>query len=153
MFQSDIAGVAFVYLYVAVLLIFTEKILSKRYPMESRKILHIMTGNIAFILPIFQTREIMAFLAAGPFILFTFLMSPYSPLSRLRRTGRCRFSSTTPITAESASTTLCMSWTFPPRTRTTFSCSAKEGPWPWVPPTKSSPGSESRRRIRSPTTS
>ncbi|UCD14409.1 MAG: hypothetical protein JSW60_03060 [Thermoplasmatales archaeon] len=84
MFQSDIAGVAFVYLYVAVLLIFTEKILSKRYPTESRKILHIMTGNIAFILPVFQTREIMAFLAAGPFILFTFLMSPYSPIKSMR---------------------------------------------------------------------
>jgi dolichol kinase len=84
MFQSDIAGVAFVYIYVALLLILTEKILSKKYPMQGRKILHILTGNIAFILPIFQTREIMAFLAAGPFILFTFLMSPYSPIPSLR---------------------------------------------------------------------
>jgi dolichol kinase len=79
MFQNDFVGIAFVYIYVILLLIFTEKILSKKYPMTSRKILHIMTGNIAFILPIFQTREMMVFLAAGPFILFTFLMSPYSP--------------------------------------------------------------------------
>ena len=43
-----------------------------------------MTGNIAFILPLFETREIMAFLAAGPFILFTFLMSPYSPIKSMR---------------------------------------------------------------------
>jgi len=43
-----------------------------------------MTGNIAFILPIFQTREMMAFLAAGPFILFTFLMSPYSPFKSMK---------------------------------------------------------------------
>ncbi len=84
MFQSDIVGVALVYLYVAILLILTEKILSKKYPLASRKILHILTGNIAFMLPIFQTKEIMAFIAAGPFILFTFLMSPYSPIKSIR---------------------------------------------------------------------
>lgn len=84
MFQSDLLGVALVYAYVAVLLLLTEKILSKKYPLQGRKILHILTGNIAFILPIFQTKEIMAFLAAGPFILFTFLMSPYSPIKSLR---------------------------------------------------------------------
>ena len=84
MIQSDIIGVALVYIYVAILLVFTEKILSKKYSLESRKILHILTGNIAFILPIFQTREVMAFLAAGPFVIFTFLMSPYSPIKYIR---------------------------------------------------------------------
>lgn len=84
MFQNDIIGVAAVYIYVAILIIFTEKIVSKKYPVQSRKFLHIMTGNIAFILPLFETREIMAFLAAGPFILFTFLMSPYSPFKSIR---------------------------------------------------------------------
>lgn len=83
MFQSDIAGVAFVYIYVAILLIITEKLLAK-YPEVSRKVLHIMVGNVAFILPIFITREIMAFIAAGPFILFTFLMSPYTPIKSIR---------------------------------------------------------------------
>jgi dolichol kinase len=81
--QSDIAGVLLVYIYVAVLLIITEKFLDK-YPEFSRKFLHIMTGNIAFLLPIFITREIMAFVAAGPFILFTFLMSPYTPIKKIR---------------------------------------------------------------------
>jgi phytol kinase len=84
MFQSDIVGVAAVYIYVVVLIVFTEKVFSKKYPVQSRKFLHIMTGNIAFILPLFETREIMAFLAAGPFILFTFLMSPYSPIKSMR---------------------------------------------------------------------
>ncbi|MCK4348707.1 MAG: hypothetical protein KAW47_08830, partial [Thermoplasmatales archaeon] len=84
MFQNDFVGIAFVYIYVILLLIFTEKIISKKYPATSRKILHIMTGNIAFILPVFQTREMMAFLAAGPFILFTFLMSPHSPIKSVR---------------------------------------------------------------------
>jgi phytol kinase len=59
-------------------------VFSKKYPVQSRKFLHIMTGNIAFILPLFETREIMAFVAAGPFILFTFLMSPYSPIKSMR---------------------------------------------------------------------
>lgn len=83
MIQNDFAGVALVYIYVAILLLITEKILAK-YPQMSRKILHIMTGNIAFLLPVFQTREVMAFLAAGPFILFTFLMSPYSPIKSIK---------------------------------------------------------------------
>jgi phytol kinase len=84
MFQSDIVGVVAVYVYVAVLILFTEKIFSKRYPVQSRKFLHIMTGNIAFILPLFETGWVMAFIAAGPFILFTFLMSPYSPITSMR---------------------------------------------------------------------
>jgi len=83
MLQNDFAGVALVYIYVAILLIITEKILDK-YPEASRKILHIMVGNIAFLLPIFQTKEMMAFVAAGPFILFTFLMSPYTPFKNIR---------------------------------------------------------------------
>jgi dolichol kinase len=83
MIKSDLAGVLLVYIYVAILLLITEKLLDK-YPTVGRKILHIMTGNIAFILPIFLTREIMAFLAAGPFILFTFLMSPHSPIKSIK---------------------------------------------------------------------
>jgi len=83
MFQNDLAGVALVYIYVAILLIISEKLLEK-YPTIGRKFLHIMTGNIAFLLPIFQTREIMTFIAAGPFILFTFLMSPYTPIKSIR---------------------------------------------------------------------
>ena len=84
MIHSDLLGVIFVYVYVSVLLLVTEKILSKKFPLASRKILHILTGNIAFILPLFETREIMAFVAAGPFILFTLLMSPYSPIKSMR---------------------------------------------------------------------
>jgi dolichol kinase len=83
MIQNDFAGLALVYIYVAILLIISEKLLTK-HPTFSRKFLHIMTGNIAFLLPIFQTREIMAFLAAGPFIIFTLLMSPYSPIKSIK---------------------------------------------------------------------
>jgi dolichol kinase len=83
MIQNDIAGVLIVYMYVAVLLIVTEKLL-KNTPELSRKVLHIMVGNVAFLLPIFVTREIMAFVAAGPFIIFTFLMSPYRPIRKIK---------------------------------------------------------------------
>jgi dolichol kinase len=81
--SGDIAGVLLVYIYVAILLIVTEKILNK-WPELSRKFLHIMVGNVAFLLPIFQTSWVMAFIAAGPFILFTFLMSPYTPIRSIK---------------------------------------------------------------------
>jgi len=84
MSQSDVLGVLFVYVYVALLLLFTEKVL-KRYPTISRKILHIMVGNIVFILSVFQTREVTAFVAAAPFILLTFLISPRSPVKGLSK--------------------------------------------------------------------
>ncbi|MGC8816527.1 MAG: diacylglycerol/polyprenol kinase family protein [Candidatus Hadarchaeum sp.] len=79
MVSSDIVGILFVYGYVGFLIFLTEKILA-RYPSVSRKILHIMVGNIVFILPIFQTREAMVFGAAAPFIVLTFLISPRSPI-------------------------------------------------------------------------
>jgi dolichol kinase len=87
MFSSDLGGILFVYGYVVVLILFTEKILAK-YPALSRKILHIMVGNIVFILPIFQTREAMTFGAAAPFIVITFLMSPRSPLKSRSRVSQ-----------------------------------------------------------------
>ena len=80
--QSDLAGVLLVYIYVAILLLISEKLLSN-FPEGSRKFLHIMTGNIAFLLPIFVTREVMAFAAAAPFIILTFLMSPYTPIKSI----------------------------------------------------------------------
>lgn len=83
-FQSDLIGVLSVYAYVVILLLITEKIISKKYPVMSRKILHIMVGNVAFLLPIFETRWVMAFVAAGPFIIFTFLMSSHTPIKSIR---------------------------------------------------------------------
>lgn len=79
MVQSDLLGLIFVYGYVAILLLISEKILSK-YPIFSRKFVHIMVGNVLFILPLFATRFAMTFLAAAPFIILTYLISPYSPI-------------------------------------------------------------------------
>ena len=83
MIPPDVTGVALVYIYVAILLIITEKFLNK-WPSISRKVLHIMVGNIAFLLPLIETDWIMAFIAAAPFIPLTFLMSPHTPIKSLR---------------------------------------------------------------------
>jgi len=77
--SGDILGLILVYAYVILLLVISERVL-KKHPNFSRKFLHIMVGNILFILPFFQSRWVMALLAAAPFILLTFLISPYSPL-------------------------------------------------------------------------
>lgn len=79
MVQSDLLGLIFVYGYVAILFLVSEKLLSK-YPTFSRKFVHIMVGNVLFILPLFATRGAMTFLAAAPFVILTFLISPYSPI-------------------------------------------------------------------------
>ena len=79
---NDLIGVLIVYCYVAVLLVITEKVIKNLS--VSRKVLHIMVGNIAFLLPLFASREIMAFLAAGPFIILTFLISPFTPIKSIK---------------------------------------------------------------------
>jgi phytol kinase len=79
MISSDIIGLIFVYGYIAILLIISERVL-KKYPTFSRKFLHIMVGNVLFILPLFTNQFVITFLAAAPFIIITFLMSPYSPI-------------------------------------------------------------------------
>lgn len=83
--MSDLAPLMAVYGYVALLIVASEKLIPNE--MVSRKFLHIMVGNIAFILPFFESREVMAFLAAFPFVPLTFLMSPYSPIKISSRTS------------------------------------------------------------------
>jgi len=45
---------------------------------NSRRFLHVMIGNLPFVIPFF-TSNIYPVLVAAPFILVTFLASPYSP--------------------------------------------------------------------------
>ncbi len=80
MTTGDITGLVLVYLYVILLIIISEKLL-KKHLLLGRKFLHIMVGNILFILPLFDTQWVMVLLAAAPFILLTFLISPFSPLN------------------------------------------------------------------------
>ncbi|MDH5780015.1 MAG: SEC59/DGK1/VTE5 family protein [Candidatus Bathyarchaeota archaeon] len=49
----------------------------------SCKVLHILIGNLSFILPFF-TESIFPVMVAAPFVLVTFLVSPYSPIRSLK---------------------------------------------------------------------
>ena len=86
MTSGDISGLLAVYLYVAFLLLFTEKAVNNSQ-LLSRKVLHIGVGNIIFILPLFDTGWVMTFLAAFPFVIITFFISPYSPLDTVSKTS------------------------------------------------------------------
>ena len=50
---------------------------------SSRKLLHAMIGNLVLVIPFFQWQQAPVLIAA-PFILVTFLASPYTPSPRLR---------------------------------------------------------------------
>jgi phytol kinase len=49
-------------------------------PKTNRKFLHSMIGNLPLIMPFF-TQSIYPFLVASPFIIVTFLATPYSPFN------------------------------------------------------------------------
>lgn len=51
---------------------------------NSRKFLHAMIGNLPFVIPFF-TSTIFPVIIAAPFIIITYLASPYSPLKSARR--------------------------------------------------------------------
>jgi len=50
----------------------------------SRKFLHAMIGNLPFVIPFF-TSNIYPVLVAAPFIVVTFLASPYTPFRSVSR--------------------------------------------------------------------
>lgn len=81
--EGDIVGLILVYSYVALVIVISVYA-KKRYPgCGYRKIVHILVGNIVFLWWIFDSRYIMAFLAAAPFILLLLLVTPRSPLRNL----------------------------------------------------------------------
>ena len=74
------------YLYVLAVIFFSSK-LDKVVAISSktsRKFLHIMIGNLPFIIPFF-TLPIFPTLVAAPFILVTFLATPYSPFKSVNK--------------------------------------------------------------------
>jgi dolichol kinase len=78
--QTNITVMVACYLYiVAVILIAGYLKRGVLDPKTSRKFLHSMIGNLPLIMPFF-TQSIFPFLVASPFILVTFLATPYSPL-------------------------------------------------------------------------
>jgi dolichol kinase len=79
---GDIVGLILVYSYVALVIVIA--VYAKRWfpGCGYRKIIHILIGNIVFIWWVFDSRYVMAFLAAAPFIPLLILMTPNSPLRK-----------------------------------------------------------------------
>lgn len=82
---NDIYAVAFAYLYVFFWLGLLELIGKKGIVSKSnaRKMLHIVLGNILFIMPLFSDNLVAAFIPLT-FIPVNYLMSPLSPIKKIQ---------------------------------------------------------------------
>ena len=78
---TNLVVMAACYLYVVSIILFSGAVRRAGFisPTISRKFLHAMIGNLPLIMPYF-TEAIYPFLVAAPFILVTFLATPYSPI-------------------------------------------------------------------------
>ncbi|MFP4000442.1 MAG: diacylglycerol/polyprenol kinase family protein [Thermoplasmata archaeon] len=83
---GDILGVLIVYIYVGSLL-FIFDFASERDHFINRKLIHILVGNIVFVVPLFDNRWVIVLLAAAPFILITYIVSPISSISTNSKTS------------------------------------------------------------------
>jgi dolichol kinase len=80
--MGDIVGLILVYSYVTLVIVISVYF-KKIFPeCGYRKVIHILIGNIVFILWLFDSRYVMAFLAAAPFIPLLIIMTPNSPLRK-----------------------------------------------------------------------
>lgn len=83
---GDLALACFCYVYV-LSLVFISNRLPNYLPVSkktARKILHVMMGNIVFVLPFF-TFYIVPILISGSITVLNFLGSPYSPLKNVNK--------------------------------------------------------------------
>ncbi len=84
----NIALLAICYAYILVCILISGKApkLFGFSSKSSRKLLHVLIGNLPFLIPLFTLNTVplnFPFFVAAPFILVTFLASPYSPLKAL----------------------------------------------------------------------
>ncbi|WP_409199349.1 diacylglycerol/polyprenol kinase family protein [Methanobrevibacter sp. DSM 116169] len=75
----DILLLGFVYFYVILIFIISEKVLNSKDNI-SRKFIHIMVGNMIFIMPFFTDPTIMVYYLTLPITIGAFLISDYSPI-------------------------------------------------------------------------
>jgi len=75
----DIFLLIIVYLYVIIVFVFSEKLLKNKESIK-RKFVHIMTGNMIFLMPAFSDPIIMVYYLTLPITIGAFLISEYSPL-------------------------------------------------------------------------
>jgi dolichol kinase len=74
------------YIYILIIIFVSGKMdrFLRISPKSSRKFLHVMIGNLPFIIPFF-TLAFFPTLVAAPFIIVTFLATPYSPFKNVNR--------------------------------------------------------------------
>ena len=75
----DIFLLICVYVYVGLIFIISKKLLSNR-PSLSRKFVHIMVGNMIFVMPLFNDPYIMVYFLTLPLTIATLLFTKYSPI-------------------------------------------------------------------------
>lgn len=83
-FLVNLALLFFCYAYVLLIIFLSGKtqVIFGFTRKSSRKFLHIMIGNLPFVIPLFSLNSFpmnFPFFVAAPFVLVTFLASPYSP--------------------------------------------------------------------------
>ena len=79
MIFTDILALIVVYIYVILIFIVSEFVLNTR-PEVSRKVLHIMVGNMIFAMPFFSSTWVMVLGLTLPASIGTFLLTEYSPI-------------------------------------------------------------------------
>ena len=92
MFDAEVWGnlalLGSCYGYILIVIFATGRIGRGLSMNSSRKFLHIMIGNLPFLIPFFSYNKFplnFPFFVAAPFIVVTFLVSPYSPVKNLSR--------------------------------------------------------------------
>jgi phytol kinase len=83
---ANLALLGSCYLYILVVIFVTGKIGRILSRNSSRKFLHIMIGNLPFLIPFFSYNAFplnFPFFVAAPFVIVTFLVSSYSPAKSL----------------------------------------------------------------------
>jgi len=84
----NLALLVLCYVYILLIILVSGRLASllRVSRKSSRKFLHLMIGNLPFIIPFFSYNSFplnFPFFVAAPFILVTFLASPYSPLKNV----------------------------------------------------------------------
>ncbi|MGD0203386.1 MAG: phosphatidate cytidylyltransferase [Candidatus Bathyarchaeia archaeon] len=85
---ANLALLGSCYGYILIVILVTGKIGRGLSRNSSRKFLHIMIGNLPFLIPFFSYNTFplnFPFFVAVPFVFVTFLVSPYSPVKSLSR--------------------------------------------------------------------
>lgn len=82
---DDIIAFLLLNTYVVILILVTEILTAKNFlsDADSRKVLHVLVGNVVVFLPLFKDWRIVVAIPAI-YVVVNFLMSPHSPIEKIR---------------------------------------------------------------------